>query len=316
MAASAITCRNCGHDEQRCRDCQTFEFDHAPARNVGVHFTALTGASVVTPQNLAAAMAALRPDYAICLADETAANTSKRRAENAAKRTARWTAELVDELVSLRPDGAPAAGVDGPPSPKRARGDDAAAGHTGATAVPVDAASALLPGTALVGAIAGHAIPHRGRSVATEVTRHDHHFSGAHPACLLLSPTRTDAHQHSQIRLDRGSPLLDKHPTCSPRSLSNSVCLLLRRHPRRRRQNGGRHRMHCMSCDHRLPWAARQRLVVRCRVLHSWPGPRGDRRRVAGHRGDGPAGPACGQAVVCLRCNHAGRHPRPGQARL
>eukprot|EP00892_Ulva_mutabilis_P002969 jgi/Ulvmu1/12673/UM094_0029.1 len=171
------------------RDSQTFEFDHAPSRTVGVHFTAVTGATVITPAALAATLAALRPDFAFSLADETTAHVSKRRAENSANRTGRWTAELLEEFGQLRgaaaapaAAAAAAADADGAPSPKRARCGTAGVGRTAAVAE-------ALPGCALVGAVPGHAIPHRGRAVAAEVAKHDDHFAGYYIAGRGLGET-------------------------------------------------------------------------------------------------------------------------------
>lgn len=163
-----------------------FEFDHAPARAVGVHFTALTGAAVLTPRTVAAAAAALRADFTFTLADETIANLSKRRAENSAKRTARWTAEFLEELrgpsaarpVSPAADAATAAS-DCSPTAKRQRCGGTSPAAAGVAAAAAEPRAPLLPDAAIVGSIPGHAIPHRGRAVAAEIAKFDSELSGA-----------------------------------------------------------------------------------------------------------------------------------------
>lgn len=84
-----------------CRDVRNFEFNHSPARATGAHYTAMVGAAILTPDNIAEINTALKPCIEFALGDETTAGLSKRRAENAVARSTKWLRAYLDKRHSL-----------------------------------------------------------------------------------------------------------------------------------------------------------------------------------------------------------------------
>ena len=136
-----------------CRGAQNFEFDSQPTKNVSLHVTAFKGATYVTPAQYMDFVLAMQPDFYIALADETHGHLTKRRAENACKRSLAWLQECL----------------------QRSEAHNAA--------LPAGA-----PPVAAVGSVVGCAVSQQGRRVAQGVAAHDAQLSGARrPALCSLA---------------------------------------------------------------------------------------------------------------------------------
>lgn len=110
------------------------------------------------PSQYMAAALALQPDFIYALADETFAPLTKRRADNAVKRSEAWLQQCCDlASAAAAPDG---------PSP------------------------------AMIGTVAGAAVQQSGRFVAQSVVRHDSKLAGACGALDLLCPDECSVHPH------------------------------------------------------------------------------------------------------------------------
>lgn len=128
-----------------CRGAQNFEFDSQPTKNVSLHVTAFKGATYVTPAQYMDVVLAMRPDFYIAIADETHGHLSKRRAENAAKRSRAWLEECL----------------------QRSEAHNAALAGGERPVVPL-------------GSVVGCAVTQQGHRVAQGVAAHDAQLGGAH----------------------------------------------------------------------------------------------------------------------------------------
>jgi hypothetical protein len=138
-----------------CRSCQSFEFSAQPSNASGVSYSALTGATFLTPEKYMEIVIAMRPAFFFTLADETFSHLSKRRAELAASRTAAWTKECL-RLAAGGHNGSDSSG-----------GIGTWHGHA-------------------IGSVAGHAVPIQGRRVAQSIAEFDDQLAGALPHRLTL----------------------------------------------------------------------------------------------------------------------------------